>query len=345
VKTTNKYQIKSPSVVDALTADDYALVNPPANVFSCTTVIGAPKPYFLKRRHDKELERDVSDNFWMFDGSAVHYALEMSNMQPSTERKSEERMFIEVPMHEGRQIPDWKCYLAVAEPGETRIDVAKQEWYDKDKFYLSMQYDCFEIAEKCLEDYKRTQPWEIVYGLKPERECQLNIGAFGLRLLGHEVNKLRVCFFLKNWDKFQAGKGDYPVIPYAEMYPNVWPNTMCEKYIIDRMKLFIACSKASDNDIPDCTFEERWASETEYALMKSTAGKWNKKSSKNFKKFEMDNGFADRFQKEQETKYPASTFRIEERLGIDKRCADYCVAKRFCTYYNKTHIEVGQSGY
>jgi hypothetical protein len=331
LKLTNKAGLCR-SLVDALTAEDYDLISPPANVFSCTTIIDVPRPYFLRVRHEKNITVDVMDNVWLLDGSAVHYAVEMSNKNRGSDRLSEERFFIEVPVFGG----EWKVHQLPEKKGS----ITDQPWYDVSKYYLSVKFDHYDPEEKVIEDYKRTSPWEWVHGIKPARERQLNIGAFALTLAGFQVEKCRVCFFFKDFDKRKAADGgSYPQYPVSQKDLPVWDDSMCKSYIMARMAIFIKSAELPDNELPGCPDEDRWYKPGQMALYKNE----NKTATKLFD--EGDTAGQEAHLAQMKTEYPKATWRWEYRRGTDVRCETYCRGCNFCTYYNTNVKAVGKSEY
>lgn len=337
MKTTNKYNIKSKSVIDALTRDDYDNKNRPQNVFSCTELIDAPKAQALRRRHDTEIEADVSDSFWTLDGSAVHYALERSNKNKGRERLSEERIYIEVEKSNGTR--KWAAYtLAVGQK------ITEASWYKPAAFYITVRFDNYEYDEETIEDYKRCSVWEAIFGLKKSREQQLNIGAYGLRLLGFPVKKLRACLFLKDCnarERADAKRRDtfYPEIDYKEFEPPVWDDNTIQEYIINRLKVHYQAIEAADDNIPECSPEERWYRGGKVAVMKDG----RKSAMRVFAESERKLADACLESLKKEDAKNAGKYRIEERPGNDTRCnpldpnKNYCPARKFCHYWKNVY--------
>lgn len=335
MKFSNVYGIKSKSIIDALMGDDYDLSDRPSNVFSATEVIDAPKIRVLQRRHQDDVATDVSDNFHMLDGSAVHYAVERSNKNKDRERLSEERIFIQIG---GDHYDTWKAFTLKA--GEKVKDA---EWYSPDKFYVSCKFDNYEHEDGVLEDYKRTSAWEAVFGIKESREQQLNVGALGMRLLGFPVNTLRACLLLKDWnqralkDSEQRGSGNYPKIPYAEREFTPWDNEMSVKYVIRCVSAHVRAASLEDNKISPCTPEERWYAGEQIAVLKEGV----KTAKRVFKVDDCDsreqavslaNICMDTLREEGKGKYL-----IEVRPGSDKRCVGYCKVCTFCHYWKEKY--------
>jgi hypothetical protein len=328
-------------MVDALTNDDYDLQDKPSNVFSATEIIDAPKNRVLTRRHSNEITVDVSDNFHMLDGSAVHYAIEMSNKKEKN-RLAEERIFIEV----GAPDTDWKAFTMT----EGNKVIQDEKWYDKAKTYVAVKFDSYDPAAAVIEDYKRTSAWETVRGLKASRVEQLNIGALALRILRFNVETVRAVLILKDWtnkDRRSAetrsqsfGKEcDYPPIPYKEYEFKAWSVEEMKKFVYFRVNLHVNCMSAPDDQIPECDLESRWYRGEQYAVVKEGL-----KTAKRVFKVEMYDKPEDAYQDataclsefRAEKPKEAEKFSIEVRPGIDQRCNGekaYCACREFCHYW------------
>lgn len=336
-KYTNIHGIKSRSIIDALTHNDYDLKNKPDNIFSCTEILDAPKAKVLSKRYREKAVIDVSDSFHMLDGSAVHYVLEMSNKKSQRERLAEERLYIAVPLKPGQ---DWECHTA-----PEGANAQDQKWYKPDVIYVSAKFDCFEVDEGVLEDYKRTSVWEAIFGLKDARVQQLNIGGFALKLLGFNVNTLRACLDLKDWsattwkqkDREARQKGfpcDYPPIKYKEFEVEIWQEEKVKQYIMDRVNLHLEAHKLADDEIPPCNKDERWCRDGQIAVMK----KGVQRSKKNFGESERE--AAQAFLTNLQAKDPKGDYYLEERPGNDTRCNGdkvYCHFRQWCNYWKQTY--------
>jgi hypothetical protein len=336
MKFSNMYGLKSKSVIDALSADGYDMSNRPDNVYSATEIIDAPKGKVLFRRHKDEIVVDVSDNFHMMDGSAVHYAVEMSNLKSEAERLSEERIFIRIPA-KGK----WEAFTL---PHEGQI--VGQPWYNTEDNFVSVKFDNYEVSDAVIEDYKRTSVWETVYGLKESRTQQLNIGAVALRMIGYPVHGLRACLFLKDWSNKELraaeGRGSYyPAIPYKEVDCALWSEEEAKSYISERLSLHVAAKSLKDDEIPHCTEDERWYRGASFAVMK-VGGKIAKKV------FKVEGDVTTAEARRQAEIYladissddPKSKYVIEDRPGQDTRCYGdkvYCSCRQWCHYWKEKY--------
>ena len=98
----------------------------------------------------------------------------------------------------------------------------------------------------------------------------------------------------------------------------------CEEWLHKRFAEIAAAEKLDDADLPVCTPDERFNSGDKFAVMKKgrkTALRVldSKEAAEQWK---ADNG---------------GDF-IETRLGEDKKCADYCSACEFCSYYQERKV-------
>ncbi len=335
---TNRYGIKSLSIIDALMHDDYDQKGRPANVYTCTEIIDAPKNKVLQMRHEKELVVDIADRLWTFDGSAVHFAVEMSNKENTGARLSEERLYL--------KISGDKVEAFGLSKGQGITDAP---WYDTESVFVTVKFDHYSLEDETIEDYKRTSAWEVVFGLKKSRIEQLNIGALALRLIGFPVSKLRSVLILKNWEKKQylqavqkeGNNAKYPPIPYAEF--EFTPATIEDSiaFMIERVKLHKAARAIlNDDNIPECTPEERWYRGEGYAVMKTGV----QRAKKVFKvdgeyTSEMAQAAAGKYMSELMITDSKGKYYVEHRPGVNTRCLEYCDCRQFCSF-GRTLTEV-----
>lgn len=345
---TNRFKIESLSVQRALTADEYDMKHRPSNVFSCTEIIDAPKAKILNKRHDHELTVDISQNFWLLDGSAVHYSLEMANRK-YLDNLSEERIYVRLHKTISR---NWEFDVFTRNKDEImdeygifqRDGVTFVDWYNTADLYVSVKFDNYESATGTLEDYKRTPVWEVIYGLKESRMQQLNIGAFAMSQIGFQVKKLRSALFLKSWDEkdYKADQkraaefhttGKYPPIPYAEFEETPWSEEKIKKYILDRVTLHNMANVLSDDEIPECDRYERWDKDEAYAVMKIGADRATKVFKVGEYTAEEACDAAEQLCMEKNsTAKKNEVFEVEHRPATSTRCLKYCPARTFCHF-------------
>jgi hypothetical protein len=287
VKLTNKYNLPEPFVL-AVQGDQEEYDDGGYDI-SVTSLIAPAQQRRLMKEHWDEIEEDVSDRMWALFGSSVHYMLEMAG-------KRLDGALIE---HRAMAVIDGLSVSA-------KIDL---------------------LHEGVLSDYKNTSIWAIKDAIengKSEWTAQLNVQAYLLRQEGHEVNKLQIVAFAKDWRKGESMRYQgYPdkavIIPIED-----WGDEKTKAYIINRL------FEHFDNENPVCTSEEMWEKPDTYALMKKGRQSAVKveASEQEIKTYAANKGLFD----------PASDefnggHYIEVRKGDRVRCADYCGASKFCKQY------------
>jgi len=195
------------------------------------------------------------------------------------------------------------------------------------QYKMSEEIDCSTVVGitdvingSIIDDYKCTSVWSFLYGEKPEWTAQLNTYAYLLMLdrlrAGGEIipiTKLRIQAILRDWQKSKTYDNNYPPIPFQCSELELWSFEQQEEYIKSRLR------DHKENPYRECTAEEKWKSEDTYAV-KSEYRKsaWRVLNSiEEAEKWIVDN---------KKGEY------IETRLGVCKRCQDYCSVRSVCPY-------------
>lgn len=251
---------------------------------SVTTIIQPPQIAVLKEKHDEELSEDVSERLWALMGNAVHELLAHS---------------------------------------ESKENAPERLYGDYAGWVVSGEYDRMQIVGGLLQDYKFMSVWEVVYGLKADREAQLNCLAQLAEDNGRPIKKLSVIAILRDWQqsKAQYDDGNYPKVGLVQVPVPLWPTERRLAYLDERVTLH---KNARAGQIPPCTDEERWYSGNQWAVMKQG----NKKATKVF-------------DEELPARNMAMTdkkFYVEHRPGEYKRCESYCAIGKagLCPQHNMT---------
>lgn len=198
---------------------------------------------------------------------------------------------------------------------EERLSVTVKGWK------ISGQADLYE--DGVVTDFKVTSAWSCLNGVKPEWICQLNVYAELFRSAGFTVSKLQIIAFLRDWSKFKTGK-DYPKKQVAVLDVPLWGEFQAKTYIRDRVLMHQTAEPLADDDIPECTPEERWDKPTTYAIVKEK----NKRAWRVVDSMEE----AEKL-KAQIKEGSGDTYRIDMRPGEHVRCANYCSCNEFCHFY------------
>ena len=142
---------------------------------------------------------------------------------------------------------------------------------------------------------------------------------------GNWISKGRIIAILKDFNKKDSlSKDNYPTLPVQVIEFDLGTPEEIEEWIVKRFKRIQYLEGLNDMDLPLCNMEERFNTGDTYAVKKKT----NKTAFRVFDTLDE----ARELLIELEMKYP-NVYEIEERIGEDKKCKDYCNCCQFCPYY------------
>lgn len=297
---TNNAKLPLP-MYHALAADRYV----GGGDISATRVIAPPRIVALRKFHEDEIKEDATERIWSLLGSSTHFMLQLSGEEMGEEVKVEQRLSMKV---EG-----WE---------------------------VSGQPDVYHKSIRTLYDYKVTSVWSVLFGDKPEWEKQLNIQAALHRFNGDQVDAAFIVAILRDWQVRKARmEKDYPDVAVRPISIPLWTQDEVLEYISKRVRLHQKAqadyqkSKFDPEVLPLCTPSERWYRGGGFAVVKQhiKTGEKNKKADRVFisltdaRQFIIDNpinkttGVSGRTSKSKDKQHI-----VEERLGENIRCLDYC---------------------
>lgn len=253
---------------------------------SATTLIKGVKEYLLTERHWDEITVDVKDSIWALWGTTTHKLLEKEYEGTFTEEKFEEPV---------------------------------------GNFKVTGRVDCYDMEHEMLYDYKTTSAWKVVYKNFEDWYTQGMIYAWLLSKKGLKVTKCKFIAILRDWSETESKrKADYPSSPVYTYEFDVTEADLkdVESLVKNKIEKIEKNLDVTDDDIPECDRDERWASDDVYAVMKEG----RKTSVKNF-----DN----KDDAEAMVKELGNKHYVEVRPGVDKKCTKYCAACKFCNYYKE----------
>lgn len=204
------------------------------NEYRVTSLLKGVRETILERRHDKEIEQDVSDMIWLLFGTAVHNILEHQQ--------------------EGDH-----------EIKETRIKMPFG------KYILSGQFDLYNAETKTITDYKTASVWKVIYGNYDDWKRQLLIYAYMMRSIGFEVHNGEIVALLKDHSKRDAkNKKDYPKLPVKKIVFTFTEKDFAEieEWLKQKFAEIEQAEQLPDDELPLCTLDERYNSGDKYAVMK-----------------------------------------------------------------------------
>lgn len=228
MKITNKYGLPE-AFLQAVLNDKYSRGDAD---YSATDLINAPRIVHLKRRHDAEIEEDVSDRIWSLFGRAVHSVLESADVKNAIQ---EERIHADIL---GRTI--------------------------------SGASDLYDASGK-ISDYKTTSVFTTMFGSRTEEwTAQLNIYGWLFRSIGFEVNALEIVVMYKDYRPAESKRmSDYPPAPAEAISIELWPFEKQQSYIEERLQLMIDSEDVSDDELPECSPDDMWEKAPKWACVKA----------------------------------------------------------------------------
>jgi len=280
MKITNKYNVPAPLVT--LASREY--YSKGASQYSVTEIMSPPKIRRLREQYNDMIEQDVSDMLWQLLGSALHVVMERGITDGWV---MEERLFHEV-----------------------------------DGVKISGQIDLQEETPDgvIISDYKFTSAWAVMQD-KEEWVQQLNIYKWLVETVKRKkVCGLKICALVRDFSRHEKKDG-YPKSPITTIDIPMWDSVTTETYIRERLEMHRNAKMAHDfgEDLQPCSDEERWQSETTYAVKREG----RKTAIRVFKTIEEATELA-----EKEKGY------VETRKGEPKRCTgNFCGVAQWCEQY------------
>jgi hypothetical protein len=280
MKITNKQNLPAP-LVALLTRDYYSKGS---SQYSVTELMSPPKIRRLREQYDEEMEIDCTKLIASQLGTFMHGKLEAKEVEGYT---NEERIFSEV-----------------------------------DGVVISGAIDLQEHTPDGLViiDYKFVKAWSVMQ-TKDDWVKQLNIYKWLVETVKRQkVCGLKICAIIKDYSPHGAQE-NYPEAEAVMIDIPMWDSVETEAYVRERLEMHRNARMAQDfgEELQHCTDEERWMSETIYAVKREG----RKTAIRVLKSIDEANELA-----EKEKGY------VEVRKGEPKRCTgDFCGVSKWCKQY------------
>jgi len=280
MKITNKQNLPAPIV--ALVSRNY--YSKGASQYSVTELMSPPKIRRLREQYDAEMEIDVTKMIASQLGTFMHGKLEAKECEGYT---NEERIFTEV-----------------------------------DGVVISGAIDLQQQVEGgvVIIDYKFVKAWSVKQG-KDDWTTQLNIYKWLVESVKRvPVKGLQICAIIKDYSAHDTSEG-YPEAEAVMIDIPMWDSVTTEAYVRKRLEMHrnAKVNHEFGEELQACTDEERWMSETVFAVKREG----RKSAIRLFKTIEEATELA-----EKEKGY------VETRKGEPKRCTgDFCGVSKWCKQY------------
>ena len=280
MKITNKQGLPAPLV--ALLARDFYTKG--ASQYSVTELMSPPKIRRMREQYDEEMEIDATKLIASQLGTFMHARLEKKSVEGYT---NEERIFHSI-----------------------------------DGITISGAVDLQEHTDDgiVIIDYKFVKAWSVMKS-KEDWVTQLNIYKWLVETVKKQkVCGLKICAIIKDYTAHSTQEG-YPEAEAVMIDIPMWDSVTTETYVRKRLDLQRAAKQAQEfgEELEPCTDEDRWMSETIYAVKREG----RKTAIRVFKSIEEATELA-----EKEKGY------VEERKGEPRRCiGDFCGVSKWCKQY------------
>lgn len=257
-----------------------------AGSYSATTLNKGTKEIILQERHWDEFTVDAADSVWATFGTAVHAIMEK---------------------YEDGNFHEEKFDVAVGNSRVTGI------------------VDSYDMTHAIINDWKTASVYKIMKDDFSDWYKQGMTYAWLLKQSGLDVRHCRFIALLKDHSKSKA-KTDagYPQSPVYCYEFDVTPEEL--EAAGDRIRAKVAeieaAEKLSDDEIAECTAEERWADSDKWAVMKN-----GRKTAIRVFDTEID--------AENCAGELGNSHYVEHRPAISRKCGEYCLCKDFCSFYKK----------
>jgi hypothetical protein len=280
MKITNKQGLPAPLV--ALLSRDY--YSKGSSQYSVTELMSSPKIKRLREQYDEQMEVDVTKLIASQLGTFMHGKLEAKEVEGYL---NEERIFAEV---DGVTISG-------------AIDLQKEV-----------------NGGLVIIDYKFVKAWSVMQN-KTEWQTQLNIYKWLIETVKRKkVVGLQICAIIKDYSAHDT-KENYPEAEAIMIDVPMWDSVTTETYVRQRLEMHRNAKVDHDfgDELQACTDEERWMSETIYAVKREG----RKTAIRVFKSIDEATELA-----EKEKGY------VETRQGEYRRCVgDFCGVSKWCKQY------------
>lgn len=305
--------------------DEYDYINEP-NYISVTQLMKPIRHIILPKRVPKELQKsDVEDYVASALGKSLHDSIEKAWVKSYA--KSLKLM----------GYPDSMIARVLINPTDEQLSTVKdpipvyleqRALRQLDGFTIGGKFDM--VAEGIVHDNKSTTAYTWLYGTRDEDYILQGSLYRWLNPTKITEDFIRVNFIFTDWQKASARQNpNYPQKRLLHKDLQLWSLERTEEWIRNKIAQLVRYKDSLDKDIPECSDEDLWRSETVFKYY-SDPTKTSGKSTKNFS----DSVEARKFMANEK----GGKGIIITVPGEVKRC-DYCNAAPICEQRKKIFPE------
>jgi hypothetical protein len=261
-KYTNKDNISLPLAV-WLMHDDYDY-DSRTNVISATSLLKPTRALVLKTQHSElDKEVDIMSLVPSRMGSAIHAIAE----QAWTDRGNVSKAMSALGTSKLGEITIINPDKPVKE-NEIPVYVEQRHETEVGDYIISGKYDL--VIDGTLSDYKSTSVWTYIFDSNALKYTQQ--GSIYKWLAPDRItdNKIDIQFIFTDWSGSNAARDSkYPQSRVlTKSYP-LWSTDQTDKFIKDKLTDIKGLLDKPQEDLPECTSEELWESQTKYKYFKN----------------------------------------------------------------------------
>ena len=264
-KYTNKDNVSLPLAVWLMHAEyDYDKRD---NVISATALLKPLRALILIEQY-KDLDKtvDIMSLVSARMGSAIHAIAEKAWTNRHNISKALEAL--QVANLDSKIVINPSTDLVKED--EIPIYVEQRHEKEVDDYIISGKYDL--IVDGTVSDYKSTSVWSYIFdsnALKYTQQASIYKWLAPDRITDNSVH---IQYIFTDWSASQAMRdSSYPQTRVLTKEYPIWPVEQTKHFISEKIKLLKQYKDSPQEDLPECTKEELWESETKYKYYKNPA--------------------------------------------------------------------------
>ena len=262
-KYTNKDNVSLPLAV-WLMHDEYDY-DSRDNVVSATALLKPIRALVLIDQH-KDLDKtvDIMSLVSARMGSAIHAIAEKAWTNRANISKALQAL----------QVSNLDDKIVInpdkVKEGEIPIYVEQRHEKEIDDYIISGKYDL--IVDGTVSDYKSTSVWSYIFdsnALKYTQQASIYKWLVPDRITDNSVH---IQYIFTDWSAAHAMRdSSYPQTRVLTKEYPIWSTEQTKFFISEKIKLLKQYKDSPQEDLPECTKEELWESETKYKYYKNPA--------------------------------------------------------------------------
>ena len=264
-KYTNKDNVSLPLAV-WLMHDEYDY-DKRDNVISATALLKPLRALILIEQYkDSDKTVDIMSLVSARMGSAIHAIAEKAWTNRHNISKALEAL--QVANLDNKIVINPSTDLVKAD--EIPIYVEQRHEKEVDDYIISGKYDL--IVDGTVSDYKSTSVWSYIFdsnALKYTQQASIYKWLVPDRITDNNVH---IQYIFTDWSASQAMRdSSYPQTRVLTKEYPIWSVEQTQHFISEKIKLLKQYKDSPQEDLPECTKEELWESETKYKYYKNPA--------------------------------------------------------------------------